>query len=168
MQERLRRAEIARAEEKARAEEATKRANVERDRQRLTVALAASVIALIVLGLSGWGYVSELKAARRAATERVATQAIDEANLLRGQAKSAAVGDLSKWAPALAAAKQARSLVAAGDGDANLRKRVETLVALLEGEQGRCGQPRDRTRQRSEVCRTIGGDSLRASGKVVE
>jgi tetratricopeptide (TPR) repeat protein len=135
VQERLRRAEIARAEEKARAEEATKRANAERDRQRLTVALAASVIALIVLGVSSWGYVSDLKAARRAATERVARQAIDEANLLRGQAKAAAVGDLSKWAPALAAAKKARSLVAAGDADADLQNRVKTLVTFLEGEQ---------------------------------
>ena len=44
VQERLRQAEIARAEEKARAEEATKRARVERDRLRLTVALAASVL----------------------------------------------------------------------------------------------------------------------------
>ena len=43
VQERLRRAEIARAEEKARAEEAIKRARVERDRLRLTVALAACV-----------------------------------------------------------------------------------------------------------------------------
>ena len=49
VQERLRLAEIARAEEKARAEEATKRARVERDRLRLTVALAASV-----LGLAPW------------------------------------------------------------------------------------------------------------------
>ena len=44
VQERLRLAEIAGAEEKARAEEATKRARVERDRLRLTVALAASVL----------------------------------------------------------------------------------------------------------------------------
>ena len=53
VQERLRQAEIARAEEKARAEEATKRARVERDRLRLTIALAASVIGLIVLGGGG-------------------------------------------------------------------------------------------------------------------
>ena len=46
VQERLRQSEIARADEKARAEEATKRVAVERDRFRLTVALAASVLGL--------------------------------------------------------------------------------------------------------------------------
>jgi eukaryotic-like serine/threonine-protein kinase len=106
-----------------------------RDRLRLTVALAASVIGLFVLGGSGWVYLGQLRAARRAATERVVAQAIDEANLLRGKAKAAPIGDISIWPPALAAAKQARSLVAAGDADEGLRKRVETLVAILESEQ---------------------------------
>ena len=53
VQERLRLAEIARAEETARAEEATKRARVERDRLRLTIALAAAVLGLVVLGGGG-------------------------------------------------------------------------------------------------------------------
>ncbi len=44
VQERLRQSEIERAEQKARAEEAIKRATVERQRLRLTVALAASII----------------------------------------------------------------------------------------------------------------------------
>ncbi len=76
--ERLRRAEIARAEEKARSEEATRRVRVERDRLRLTVALAASLLGLIVLGVGGWGYLGRLKAARRAETERTVTKALDE------------------------------------------------------------------------------------------
>ncbi len=84
VQERLRRAEIARAEEKARAVEAAKRARVERDRLRLTVALAASLVGLIVLGAGGWGYLGRLKAARRAETERAVTAALDEAMLQRG------------------------------------------------------------------------------------
>ena len=71
VQDRLRQSEIARAEEKARAEEATKRAVVERDRFRLTVALAASVLGFIVLGGGGWAYFAQQRAARRAATERV-------------------------------------------------------------------------------------------------
>jgi serine/threonine-protein kinase len=136
VEERLRKAEIAQAEEKARAEEATKRARVERDRLRLTIALAASLLGLILLGGSGWAYLARLKAERRAATERVVTQALDEANLLRGRAKAAAVGDLSKWPDALAAAKQARSLLAAGEPSAALGARVEQLLADLEREQG--------------------------------
>ena len=50
VQERLKQAEIARAQEAARAEEATKRARVEHDRLRLTVALAASIVGLIAMG----------------------------------------------------------------------------------------------------------------------
>lgn len=50
VQDRLRQSEIERAEQKARAEEATKRATVERQRLRLTVALAASLLMLISVG----------------------------------------------------------------------------------------------------------------------
>jgi serine/threonine-protein kinase len=126
VEERLRRAEIARAEEKARAEEATKRVRVERDRLHLTVALAASLLGLILLGGSGWAYLARLKAERRAVTERIVTQALDEANLLRGRAR---------WSDALDAAKQARSLLAAGEPSAALGARVEQSLADLEREQ---------------------------------
>ena len=53
VQERLRRAEIASAVERARADEANKRARVEQDRLRLTVALAAALLGLTILGGSG-------------------------------------------------------------------------------------------------------------------
>jgi tRNA A-37 threonylcarbamoyl transferase component Bud32 len=89
VQERLRLAEITRAEERTRAEEATKRACVERDRLRLAVALSASAIGLIVLGVGVTVYLGQLNAVRRAATERVVAQALDEANMRRGQAKAA-------------------------------------------------------------------------------
>jgi eukaryotic-like serine/threonine-protein kinase len=136
VQERLRRAEIARAEEKARAEEATKRAQVERDRLRLTVALAATVIGLILLGVGGWGYFARQHASRRAATQLVVTQAIDEAILLRAQAKAAADGDLSDWHRALAVANKAQALLDAGEPDAALRVRVGQVLALIGHEQG--------------------------------
>ncbi len=135
VEERLRKAEIAQAEEKARAEEATKRARVERDRLRLTVALAASVLGLVLLGGGGWAYLARLRAGRRAATERVVTQALDEAKLLRGQAKAASVGDLSKWPEAIAMAKQARSALVAGEPSVPLRAQVDTFLADLEREQ---------------------------------
>jgi serine/threonine-protein kinase len=135
VQERLRRAEIAGAEEKARAEEATKRARVERDRRRLTVALAASVLGLVLLGGGGWAYLAQLRAARRAAIERVVTEVLDEAILLRGQAKMAAVGDLSNWSDAVATARQAAVLLNTGEPDKALRDRVDSLVAVLLREQ---------------------------------
>jgi tetratricopeptide (TPR) repeat protein len=140
VQERLREAEIARAAESVRAEEATKRAVVERDRRRLTLALAASVLGFFVLGGAGWTYLTQSRAARRAATERVVTQALDEATLIRGRAKAAAIGDLSGWVDALAAAKQARSLASAGEADAALRVRVDEFLAVLEREQADAGR----------------------------
>jgi serine/threonine-protein kinase len=134
-QERLRQSEIARAEEKARAGEAIKRASVERDRFRLTVALAASILGLIVLGGGGWAYFAQQRAVRRAATERVVTEALDMATLHRGQATVAPVGDLSKWSDALAAANQARSSLDAGEPSSDLRSRVVQLLATLEQEK---------------------------------
>jgi serine/threonine protein kinase/Tfp pilus assembly protein PilF len=135
VQERLRQAEIERAEEKARAEEASKRASVERQRSRLTLALAASVFGLITLGGGGWLYLGQLRAQRRASTERVVTKALDDANLLRGQARAAATGDLSRWPEALAAANKARALLAAGEPEPALGDRLDSLVADLERDQ---------------------------------
>jgi len=90
---------------------------------------------MILMAGGGLFYASRMGAERRAATERVVSEALDEATLLRGQAKAAAVGDLSKWPGAIAAAKRARSLLATGERDSDLQKRVETLVALVTGEQ---------------------------------
>jgi len=135
VQERLREAEIARAEEKARAEEATKRATVERERTRLTIALAASIVGLMLLGGGGWAYFVQQRSARRSATDRVVTESLDSATLLWGQAKAAPVGDLSKWSEALAAAKEARSTLDAGEPTKDLRSRVLQLVATIEQEQ---------------------------------
>jgi serine/threonine-protein kinase len=134
VERRLRLAEIACAEEKARAEEATKRARVERDRLRLTVALAAATLGMVFLGSGGWIYLGRLKDARRSATERVVSRAIDEANVLLGRAKSAAVGDLSGWDEASAAVKQARSLLFAGEPSPLLQDQVHRLETTLERE----------------------------------
>ncbi|MGO9914878.1 MAG: protein kinase domain-containing protein, partial [Isosphaeraceae bacterium] len=135
VQDRLRLAEIARAEEQARSEEATRRIRVERDRLRLTVALAASLVGLIVLGAGGFSYLGRLRAARRAETERIVTEAMDQVNLFRGEAKAAAIGDLSKWAEALAAAKNLHTLLVTGEPNTILAGRVNQLLADLKREQ---------------------------------
>ena len=62
VQDRLRRAELDRVEAQARAEEAGKRAKVERDRRRLTVALAASVLALSTVGGASISYYYQQRA----------------------------------------------------------------------------------------------------------
>ena len=74
VQERLRTAEIARATEEARAEEAEAKARAERRARRLTVALTASVVGLFVAIGGGWTYLQSVQAARRLATERAVVQ----------------------------------------------------------------------------------------------
>ena len=135
VQERLRKSEIAIAEEKARAEEVTKRATVERHRFRLIMALAASVLGMILMGSGGWAYVSHQQAFRQAATEKVVTEAIDKATLLHGQAKAALIEDLSKWSEALAAANEARASMEAGEPSVVIRSRVNKLLKTLENER---------------------------------
>ena len=135
VQTRLRQSEIDVAAEKARSEEATKRASVERDRRRLTLALAGAVLGLILLGGGGWGYMNQQRVARQSATERVVTEALDRANFLRGQAKAAPVGELTKWGEAVAAVNEARSSLEAGEKSEALQTRVDELLATFEQEQ---------------------------------
>ena len=89
----------------------------------------------MIMGVGGWVYVAQQRAARQAATARVVTQALDKATLLRGQAKAAPDGDLSKWSEALAAANQASSSLDAGEPTKDLRARVVELLATIEHEQ---------------------------------
>ncbi len=135
VQERLRLAEIARAEEKARAEEATKRVRVERDRVRLTVALAASVLGLALLGSSGAFWVVQQRQARLTGVE--ATLARIEAI----QDQAAADGaEPTRWREALAAADQA--LASIGELAASqpgrrlgvLRDKIAEELAQAEGD----------------------------------
>jgi serine/threonine-protein kinase len=153
VQERLRAAELARVDAQARAEEETKRraladelvreaeahaneardkAALERSRRRLTMALAAAV--LVVAGLLGGGsaYLARQRTARLAATARVVTGALTEAERLRGQAQEAGDDSPAKWFEAVAAATRARELLSQGEADHALRQRVtEVLTGLL-------------------------------------
>jgi len=149
VQDRLKAAELAQVEAQTRAEEeikrravadelareATARAQEERKRRRMTVALAASLLVTAGLIGGGWNYLAQLRAARLVATTRVVTDALAEAERLRGQAQSAALGDLTKWSEALGAARRARDLLAEGEADASLRSRVTTALLELEREQ---------------------------------
>jgi len=74
VQERLRQSEIERAAEKARAEEATKRVAVERQRMRLTVSLAASLLGFAVLGGSGGFWIYQQRQSRLTHLESTLTR----------------------------------------------------------------------------------------------
>ena len=71
VQERLRAAELARAAESARAEEAQARATVERSRRRGTVALAASLLAILTLGGLMFASITNQRQARARAVDRL-------------------------------------------------------------------------------------------------
>ncbi len=132
-------------------EEATKRAAVERDPFRLTVALAASVLGLIALGGGGWAYFAQQRAARQAATERVVTEALDKATLLRGQAKAAPVGDLSKWSDGPRRRESGAFLAGCGRALQAFRGRVVQLLATLEKEQAAAAHRATGGRSRPQV-----------------
>ena len=105
VQERLKAAELGQVEAQMRAEEARARAVIERSRRRRTVALAASVLITAAVIGGGWTYLAQQRTARLMATSRVVTEALAEAERLRGQAQAAGLGDLSKWSEAMGAAR---------------------------------------------------------------
>jgi serine/threonine-protein kinase len=136
VQERLREAELARAAESARAVEAEAKVAAERRARRLTRALAATVLLAGGVFGAGWRWV-ELDRLSRAsdATARV-NAAVHGATRLRGLAQGAALGDLSPWNAALAAAEKARDLLVPGV-DPELRKQVENLTSEIATERSR-------------------------------
>ncbi len=118
IEQRLRAAELERAAEVARAEEAQARVAVERSRRRRTVALAASLLALSTLGGLTSTYALQQRQERLAAADRV----LGEATTLLAQARDRPE-ELARWQVALAALKRI-------DGDAlpaEARGRLDAL-----------------------------------------
>ncbi len=101
VQERLRAAELARAAESARVEEAQARAAVERSRRRRTAALAASLLAMMGLGIVTFSYIAQVRQARTTALER----RLGRAAILVEQARDRP-DDLLRWRTAEAAVQQ--------------------------------------------------------------
>jgi serine/threonine-protein kinase len=137
--ERLHQAELARAAEAARAEEALHtaeqerqareaaqvRARAERQARRLTLGLAASVLALVLLGAGGglWAQRQQAERDAEAQRHRLAFEAdLDRATQLRRQAH---------WAEAQAVLAQARERLGE-TGPEDLRQRLEQAAADLD------------------------------------
>jgi serine/threonine-protein kinase len=118
VQERLRAAEVERAAAQAKAEEARAKAAAERRARRLVVGLAASVLALALLGGGGWWWLER----KSAVIVRGVEDALQEAEFWQRQ---------GKWPEALAAARRAEAM-SAGGVRAGLRQRVRDLLADLE------------------------------------
>ena len=121
VQERLRRAELERVEERA--------------RRRLTTVAAAAVILLGLLGGGGYAWNQRQRAERVAKTARAVDEALADASRLLGEARSAPPGDAGRWSAAVAAAKRAEGLLAQGEADDLLRRRVDSLVSEVERDR---------------------------------
>jgi eukaryotic-like serine/threonine-protein kinase len=130
VQDRLRRAEIARAEEQARAEEAIKRARVERDRLRLTIALAASLIVLLLLGGGGAFWAIDQQRKRLSAADAI----VARVETLHEQAKRQAFDPVA-WRVALAAADQALAGIGNLASSPPGRRLAAVRLAIIEDEK---------------------------------
>jgi serine/threonine-protein kinase len=131
---RLRRAELDRAEAEVRARE-------ERKRRRVQLAWAAVVLLLVGVSTGGawrWQQQRQARAAeaarRQQETDGAVAVALGEAEVLRQQARSAPLGDGSKYREALAAARKARELAWAGEASQGVRQQATDLSAELEQE----------------------------------
>ena len=124
VQDRLRKADLARVEAQARAEE-------ERKRRRITVALAASVLLTACVVGGGWSYLARQQQRRAAQVDL----ALREAELRRDDAERTG-DDLTRWLAARDAAQAVISLVADAR-DAATRDRVTALLQQVEQEARR-------------------------------
>ncbi|MBI3845443.1 MAG: tetratricopeptide repeat protein [Planctomycetes bacterium] len=157
-------AHLASVEERAQkaqleAAEATVKASEERRRRKLSLALAGSVVALIVLGGGGWRVIESAHRERVAETAHAVSQALDEATLLKGKAEAG--DDLAPWHEAVSAAKRAEALADSKDADETTRARVRDLVAgVAAGEQAAMAKAERRSKDKEMVARL---DDVRAS-----
>jgi serine/threonine-protein kinase len=127
VEERLRAAELAEAEARAKAVE-------ERRARRLTVALAAAIVLVLATAGAGTLWVKLDRIARMEKSTEAVNHAVDNAALLRGQAKAAPVGDLAPWALALEAARGAVTLAESDPVDPATRQRTLALRRAVEAE----------------------------------
>ncbi len=124
----------------------------ERKARKLTLALGASILGLVVVGAGGWLWVQGERAAqqqaeaerRQVAAER--EQALtEEVNL--ALTRAASLQGAERWDEALDAAARARALAEGGDAGAALLGRVVATEEELRGEKeradGRAARERD-------------------------
>ncbi|MCK6460831.1 MAG: serine/threonine protein kinase, partial [Planctomycetes bacterium] len=105
VEERAKAARTAAAEARVKAEE-------ERKRRKLSIALSAAVVATVVLCGAAWFAAERGRRQRAEEASRAADHAIEEATLLRG--KAAAGTDLGAWREVVSAARRADAIARSG------------------------------------------------------
>jgi eukaryotic-like serine/threonine-protein kinase len=131
VQERLREAELARAEALARAAE-------ERRRRRAEVGMVAALLALVLFGGGGWFVVDRIERNRLQRTATEVQTALDAANRLEGQARSGT--NVVRWSEAVAVAERAEAVILAGGGSAALRASVKATLERLRAGYSKAQQ----------------------------
>jgi serine/threonine-protein kinase len=129
LEHRMRSAELARAAESARAEEAQARIAVERSRRRRTQALAASLVAMLTLGGLALAYVQQQRQARRARLDRLLAEASAALDRAENAGDPDAPADLEKARVALGQAGE----VSAGGIEPAAEARLASLADRAEG-----------------------------------
>jgi serine/threonine-protein kinase len=127
VQARLRQAELAEVEARAKAVEEAKR-------RRLTLVLAATVLLAVTLGSGGWLWVKADRDARQAQLTRDVNAALNQAMALREKAKAATTGSVALFAQAREQAQRALALVGSGQVDDALKDQVTQLQTELDEE----------------------------------
>jgi hypothetical protein len=131
--ERARQAELERVRAEGRRAQAEAEARQVREQKRMQLVLAIAVVVIVSLGAGGWVWVKKQQALSRAQTALMVDEALDEAAVLREQARLSD-GDLAKWDAAHAAAISARIALESGDRDETERRIVEAFIAELEAD----------------------------------
>ena len=131
-EERAHRAEVEAAAAGVRAQE-------ERKARRLTLALGAAVVAIVILGSGGWLWVQSERAAQQRQESARAQESADRDRALRAEVnealnEAAVLEGGQRWSEALASAERARALAEGGGASEELLASVnKTLAELNEG-----------------------------------
>ena len=134
-------AERARAAEEARAEEARAgataadgRARAERLARRMTMGLAASVLIAGALGAAGWRWVERDRMARTAAAALAVEKAVADAQLQHSLARISSAEDSPFWVKAAAAVKTADAVLARDEVDVATRQQAQVALRSIREE----------------------------------
>jgi serine/threonine-protein kinase len=122
VQQRLRQAELERAQGEVKTAEARKR-------QKVHLALAGTLLLLLLVG-GGVGWVWQQQQQK---VDGAATSAMDQARLLLAQARKSRLGDLGRFREALAAAQKAEELAGTGASE-SVRREALALATMLKEE----------------------------------
>jgi serine/threonine-protein kinase len=127
VQARLRQAEVAEAEARARAAEEVKR-------RWVTLALAVTALLAVTLGGGGWLWIKSGHDARQAQRTRDIQAALNRATELREQAQVPTTASAAQFAQAREQAQWALALIANEPVDAVLKEQVLQLQSTLDAE----------------------------------